>query len=160
MKDERPSEPREKTDELLDAAKRRGRGLLDRQKTAAGDELHSVADVMRDASRRLEERQEESLAGYATKAADGIDRLSAALREREPAELLSEAERMFRSRPVLGMAATACAGYFLGRLLKAGSKSLARKGDEAPAPPQIEPAPLIEPSPMGEPPSDVGGCAS
>lgn len=131
MKDERPNEPAsDKTDELLEAARRRGRGLLDRQKGAAGEELHSVADVMREAARSFEERQEGGLAGYARKAAETLDRLSSTLRERDLDDLLSEAEGAFRRHPALGLAAAGLGGFVLGRFLKAGSKRLVSRGAE------------------------------
>lgn len=134
MMDERDPGPLpEKTDELLEAARRRGRGLLDRQKSAAGDELRSVADVMREAAQRFEERQEGGLAGYAEKAAGALDRASAALRERELGELLREAEETLRTRPVVGLAATALAGFALGRFLRAGTRRIPKRRREAPS---------------------------
>jgi ElaB/YqjD/DUF883 family membrane-anchored ribosome-binding protein len=127
MKDERPDEPPpigEKADELLEVARQRGRGLLDRQKDAAGEELRSVADVMREAAHTFEKRQEGGLADYAEKAAAALERASASLREREIGELVSECETGLRRHPTVWLAATAAAGFALGRLLRAGPKRL------------------------------------
>ena len=94
MKDERePEPPRKKVDELLEAARRRGRGLLDRQKRAAVDELRSVADLMREAAHTFEEREEGGLGSYVEKAAQALDRASSTLRERELGDLLAEVEQ-------------------------------------------------------------------
>ena len=117
-----PEEPREAEDELLDEARRRGRGVLDRQKRAAGEELRSVAEVMRDAASRFEEREEEGVADYVTRAADALDRLSSTLRERDLEDLLREAEEGVRRRPAVYLGATAVAGFALGRFLRAGSR--------------------------------------
>ena len=117
----------EKADELLEAARRRGRGLLDRQKSAAVDELHSVADVMHDAARRFEERQEGGVAGYVDKAADYVERVSSTLRERDLEELLFEAEDALRRKPAVFLGAAAVAGFAIGRFLRASSQRIAKE---------------------------------
>ena len=120
----------EKADELLEAARRRGRGLLDRQKSAAGDELHSVADVMRDAAKRFEEREESGVAEYVEKAAEAVERVSSTLRERNLEELLGEAEDTLRRRPAVFLGATAVVGFALGRFLRAGSQRIIKERRE------------------------------
>lgn len=138
--DERLPDPhsQDKGDELLEAARRRGRGLLDRQKSAAGDELHSVADVMREAAKKFEEREEGGLAGYAGRAADMLDGLSTKLRERNLDELLKDAESALRTRPVVGLAVALGVGFCVGRFLRAAAPAIARKAgasDESAEPP-------------------------
>jgi len=118
--------PQDKGDELLEAARRRGRGLLDRQKSAAGEELHSVADVMREAARKFEEREEGGLAGYAAKAADALDGLSTKLRDRNLDELLSDAEHALRTKPMVGLAVALGVGFCVGRFLRAAAPRLAK----------------------------------
>jgi len=126
-------QPQDKGDELLEAARRRGRGLLDRQKSAAGEELHSVADVMREAARKFEEREEGGLAGYAAQAADALDGLSTKLRERNLDELLKDAEGALRAKPALGLAAALGVGFCVGRFLRAAAPRFAQKGGAGPA---------------------------
>jgi len=118
---------REKADDLLEAARRRGRGLLDRQKSAAVEELHSVADVMRDAARRFEEREEGGVAEYVEKAAAALDRVSATLRERDLEELLVDAESAIRRKPAVSLGAAAVVGLALGRFVRAGSQRIAKE---------------------------------
>lgn len=135
MMDERDPEAGarpEPADDLLEAVKRRGQGLLDRQKSAAVDELRSVADVMRDAAGKFEERQEAGMAGYVRKAAESLDRFSSGLRERELGELFQDAERAFKRRPAVGLAAAALAGFVIGRFIKTGAKRKIEGPTEAP----------------------------
>ena len=138
MKDEREHDPspnpeeegagvREKADDLVEAARRRSRGLLDRQKTAAVEELHSVADVMHDAARRFEEREEGGVAGYVEKAADYVEHVSSTLRERDLEDLLYEAEDVLRRKPAVVLGAAAVVGFALGRFLRAGSQRIAKE---------------------------------
>jgi vacuolar-type H+-ATPase subunit E/Vma4 len=116
-----------KADELLEAAQRRGRGLLDRQKNAAGEELHSVADVMRGAARQFEEHQEAGVAGYVDKAADYVDRVSSTLRERDLEDLMVEFEDQLRRKPAVVLGAAAVVGFALGRFLRAGTQRIAKE---------------------------------
>lgn len=142
MKDEREQDPvpenggesaAEKADELFEVARRRGRGLLDRQKDAAGEELHSVADVMREAAHKFEERQEGGVAAYVEKAAGALDRVSSTLREKNLEELMVEAQDELRKRPAVVLGATAIVGFALGRFLRAGSQRIARRKREGAA---------------------------
>jgi hypothetical protein len=128
MKDERQPEPiGEKADDLIEVARRRGRGLLDRQKNAAGEELHSVADVMRECAHTFERRQEGGLADYVAKAAEFLERASLQLREREVGDLLGECENALRKHPAVFLAATAVAGFAVGRVLRATPKRIDRE---------------------------------
>src|SRR5262245_14296297 len=130
MTDERkdPESSPEKADDLLEAAQQRGRGLLDRQKRTAVDELHSVADVMRDAAQGFEDRDEEGIAEYVQKAADALDRLSSSLRDRDVSDLVRAVEQGVRTRPAVYLGATAMAGFILGRILRAGTPRIAGPG--------------------------------
>lgn len=116
----------EKADELLEAAKKRGRGLLDRQKDAAARELGSVSGVMREAARKFEEKEERGVSDYVEKAADYVDRISATLRDHDLDELVRRGEESLRKRPAMVLGLTALAGFALGRVLRAGSQQIAR----------------------------------
>lgn len=117
----------EKTDELLEAARRRGRGVFERQKEAAVEELHSVADVMRDAAHRFEEREDPGVAEYVQKAAGYVDRVSSTLRERNPEELMRDLEEAMRKRPALALGVSSVIGFALGRFLRAGTQRIAHE---------------------------------
>src|SRR5438046_1363822 len=93
----------EKADELLDAARRRGRGVFERQKQVAVEELHSVADVMRDAAHRFEERDDRGVASYVQKAAEYVDRVSSSLRSRDLEGLVRDGEDALRKKPALAL---------------------------------------------------------
>lgn len=116
----------EKAEALFEAAKKRGRGLLDRQKRAAVEELSSVAGVMRDAASKFEEKQEEGVGDYVRKAADYVESLSSTLNERDLEDLLHQGENLLRERPALSLGMTAGAGFVIGRFLRASSQRVAR----------------------------------
>ena len=117
----------EKADELLETVRKRGRGLLHRQKLAAVEELSSVAGVMKDAAAKLETTDEARVGTYVRKAADFVDGLSCTLRERELEDLVHGAEGVIRERPALGLGLSAAAGFVIGRMLRASSQRIAEK---------------------------------
>jgi len=122
----------EKADELLDAARKRGQGLLERQKEAAGNELGSVAEALREAARKLEEKHDDSMGRLVEKGAGYVDRLSRNLRDHDVNDLLGQARRSFRERPALSLGLAMAAGFALGRVLRAGSHRVAESASQNP----------------------------
>jgi ElaB/YqjD/DUF883 family membrane-anchored ribosome-binding protein len=116
-----------KADELLESVRKRGRGLLHRQKQAAVDELSSVAGVMKDAATKLETTDDAGVGLYVRRAADFVDGLSSTLRERDLEDLVRQTEGAVRERPVLCLGLAAGAGYVIGRLLRASSRHIAEE---------------------------------
>jgi ElaB/YqjD/DUF883 family membrane-anchored ribosome-binding protein len=121
----------EQAQELLEAARRRGRGLLDRQKDAAVSELHSVADVMRDAARQFEEKEEGEVGRTVERAAQYLDRISDTLRSQDIGELVGRAQQTLRDRPVIALGVTAVVGFTIGRILRASSRRIAARAEAA-----------------------------
>jgi len=134
-KDEPEESVPDKADELLEKVKRRGRGLLDRQKDSAAEELDSVADVMHDAARNFEEKDESGVSNFVQKAADYVGRLSTNLRDKNIDDLFREAQSQLRRRPAAVLGLTAVAGFAIGRFLRAGGKRIAEEStSDAPSP--------------------------
>lgn len=131
--DDGPREPQEKSgipekaDELLENARKRGRGLLDRQKNAAVEELSSVAGVIRDAAAKFEEKQEAAVGATVRRAADYLQDLSSRIQDRDLDELLQQSEQVLRTRPALCLGLTVASGFVLGRFLRASSKRVSEK---------------------------------
>jgi ElaB/YqjD/DUF883 family membrane-anchored ribosome-binding protein len=122
--------PAEKADELFETVRKRGRGLLHRQKQAAVEELSSVAGVMKEAAAKLETTDEAGVGTYVRKAADFVDGLSSSLRERELEDVVRETEGAIRERPAVCLALTAGVGFVFGRLLRASSQRIAARVQE------------------------------
>src|SRR5688572_18899683 len=120
-------ETKEKADELLDAVRRRGKGLLDRQKESAAEELTSFADVMHDAARKFEEKNDAGVGGYVQKAADYVERLSSSLREKNLEEILQEGKALLRKHPTVALGMAAVVGVAIGRFFRASGKKIAEE---------------------------------
>lgn len=116
-----------KGDELLESVRKRGRGLLHRQKQATVEELSSVAGVMKDAASKLETTDDAGVGTYVRRAADFVDGLSSSLKERELEDLVRQTEDAVRERPGLCLGLAAGAGFVIGRLLRASSQRIAEE---------------------------------
>jgi hypothetical protein len=106
---------------VMDRVREGAAARLSSQKDRATDSLGSLARAVRDSSRPLRENQQETLAQYLEKAADGIERFSAKLRERDVKELMHEAQQFARRQPALFLGAAFAAGVIAARFLKSSS---------------------------------------
>lgn len=126
----------EKAEELLETVRKRGRGLLHRQKQAAAEELSSFAGVMKDAATKLETTDEARVGTYVRKAADFVDGLSSSLKEHDLEEVVHQSEGALRGHPAVGLGLSAAAGFVIGRLLRASSQRIAERAREEGTSPQ------------------------
>jgi hypothetical protein len=91
---------------------------IENQKHRATDMLGNLARAVRSTSEQMQEGDASFIAGYANRAADQIDRLSEALRNREIEDLARDLRRFARERPVLFLGAAFGLGLITARLLK------------------------------------------
>jgi hypothetical protein len=116
---------KEKAADLAHAAEGKARGMLDRQKETAARELVSIAGVFRDASTRLES-ENGPLGSCLRWAADAAQKLSGTIQGRSVDDLFDSGRRLARENPAIFVGGAALAGLIVGRVLRAGSQSLAR----------------------------------
>ncbi len=91
-------------------------------KTMAADAVHGLADAARQMASKLEDGKPDSsntkAAEYARKAADGMDRFSSTLRDKEIEEIADNARDAVRQNPAIAIGAAALIGFALARFLK------------------------------------------
>jgi hypothetical protein len=93
------------------------------EKTAAqsmsqvGDVLHQVADAVRQSGQTLQTDQPQ-LGRYISKAADKLDEAGTFVSDREPAQLMGEAQQLARRQPALVIGGGLVAGLLIGRALR------------------------------------------
>lgn len=109
--------------DMLGDMRTRANSLVDERKAMAADRLHSFADALRQTGSTLQDRQEESVAGYANAAADQIEKFSGYLRQQDIGNVLQEVQNFARRQPEVFVAGTLAAGFLLGRLFKSSSSS-------------------------------------
>lgn len=140
---------REQVRELAHSAKDAAQQTLGRQKDAVASNLGSFARALRDAGRESSADGGQGVGPVAEWAAEGLERVSSALRTRDLNGMLRGAEDFARRQPVVFFLGAAAAGFLAARFLKAGTASTEAQLDpgNTPADENAEPA-FADPSPM------------
>lgn len=125
LKDEAKNLAREAKDQTKELANQAGshlNQLVSRQKDQAAERLGGLAGSLRNAASKLEEDETiGNFGGYATKAAEQVDRFSNYLRDGDLQGFFRDAETTARRHPDLFLGGTFLAGLLLARFLKASS---------------------------------------
>lgn len=110
--------------ELKEKGKTQLRDQIDERTTQAGEQVRSVADVLRRTGSELEgESGSRGATRVTSGVADRLERVGGYLEGAKGDDLLRDAERFARERPLLVAGAAAAVGFTLSRLLKASSES-------------------------------------
>jgi hypothetical protein len=135
------SDTKEDVRSVAQDVQREARTAVEQKREDVARRVGSVAAVLRDAATRLEQEQT-GLDQLAATAADGLDRASRYLREREPREMRRDAETLARRHPELVLGGAFLAGLAVARLLKST--------------PRPEPEPIGYTAAVGGPAGDTG----
>jgi hypothetical protein len=102
---------------LLDDARDSAQLLANEKKDVAADELHDVAGALRNAAQRRS--GDDPLLGLTGSAADGLDRLSNALRNKDVSVMMRDMESFARAQPVAFFGLALATGFLAVRFMKA-----------------------------------------
>jgi hypothetical protein len=94
-------------------------------KTVAAEELGALAGGIRRSAAEWDGERHAWVKRYLGNAADGLDRFSATLRERDLGTFVADAEAIARRHPALFVACCAAAGFALTRFLRSGGREKA-----------------------------------
>jgi hypothetical protein len=89
-------------------------------KTVAAEQLGALAGGIRRSAEGWDDQRHAWVKQYLGDAADGLDRFSRTLGEKDLGAVLSDAEALARRHPALFAACCAAAGFALTRFLKSG----------------------------------------
>jgi len=107
---------------IWDDAREAARSKMNEQKDAAAEGIGEVAGALRDAARRQRgDGAGEPLARLTGSAADGLDRLSSTLRNKDVGMMLRDMDDFARRQPVAFFGLALAAGFLAVRFLKAGN---------------------------------------
>lgn len=109
---------RDQTSQLAGQAQRTMKTTLDEQKGKRLGELTGLAEAVRETGQHLREQHNDSIATYAERAADQIERVVQYVDSRDVSELLSEAEMFARRHPEAFLGGAFMLGLVAGRFLK------------------------------------------
>jgi hypothetical protein len=102
---------------LFDDVKDNAQSQINEKKDVAADQLHKVAGALRDAARSGS--GEDPLFGLTGSAADGLDRFSSALRNKDVGAMMRDMESFARAQPVAFFGLALATGFLAVRFLKA-----------------------------------------
>lgn len=105
---------------VWDDAKETTRSKLNEQKDVAAAGLGDVAGALRDAADRR--GPDDGLARLTGSAAEGLDRLSQSLRNKDVGTMVRDVESFARQQPVAFFGLALAAGFLAVRFLKAGER--------------------------------------
>lgn len=103
---------------IADKVRERAAAQLNTQKNRATDGIGSVAQVARETTQHLRERQHETVAGYVEQAADQLERFSQGLKNKDVGELVEDAQRLARRQPALFVGGAFALGLAGARFFK------------------------------------------
>jgi hypothetical protein len=115
-------EVKERAHGLVDNAKERARSMAGEQKNLAADRVTGFADALRHASSDLEEQGQSVVSGVVRQAADGLERVSGAMRDNDMDHLVDSIEDFARRQPAVFIGSAVLAGFGIARFMKSSSE--------------------------------------
>jgi hypothetical protein len=109
---------RERAGSMWNDAKETTRTKLNEQKDVAAQGIGDVAQALREAARRHEG---DGVSRLTSSAADGLERVSSALRHKDVNSMLRDMDRFARDQPVAFFGLAVAAGFLAVRLLRDSS---------------------------------------
>ena len=111
---------KERAHAVWDDAKETTRSKLNEQKDAAAQGIGDVAGALREAAQRRDDG--DGLGRLGASAADGLERLSGALRNKDVGTMLRDVESFARQQPVAFFGLALAAGFLAVRFVKSGER--------------------------------------
>jgi hypothetical protein len=121
--DGRDQAARSQAADLWDETRQKTRSALGEQKQAAASGIGDLAGALRNAARDVDDNQQEMLGRVVHSAADGLDRLSSTLRNKDVGTLVQDVESFARRQPAVFFGVAIAAGFLAVRFLKSESSS-------------------------------------
>jgi len=110
-----------KASQTLEEAQRQGKGHFDAQKDKAAEQVEKLSDALDQASARLRDEGQPSLATYTDQVASSMTSLAEKLRERSVDDLIRETKNLARREPALFLAGSVALGFAISRFFIASS---------------------------------------
>jgi hypothetical protein len=112
---------REQAGALWSDTKQTARSVVGEKQQAAASGLGDFATVLRKAAREMDGSGKSTVCQLAQSAADGLERFSGTLRERDMNALMRDVESFARRQPVAFIGAAVAVGFLAARFLKASA---------------------------------------
>jgi hypothetical protein len=125
------NEAKDQANAIWNDTKDSARSVLNEQQRAAAGGLGEFANALRKVAREMGDRgQAAPMSRMMESAAQGLERFSGSLREKDMSGLVRDVESFARRQPVAFFGAAVAAGFLAVRFLKSSNQG---QGDSAPA---------------------------
>ena len=121
---------KQRAHDLVDDAKERARAVAGEQKNLAADRVTGFADALRHASSDLDEQGQSMVSGVVRQAADGLERVSGAMRSNDVDDLVGTIEDFARRQPAVFIGSAVLAGFGIARFMKSSSERRRERGSD------------------------------
>lgn len=118
---EKSEELKESTKSVANQVSHQAKSTVTEQKDQAVNQLHGVAEALRQTSEHLRRDNKTTVATYSNQVADQIDRMSGYLQDRNLNELMHDAEDFARRQPELFIGGAFTLGLLAARFMKSSS---------------------------------------
>jgi len=105
--------------QAFDDARAMVRNMAEQQKHKVASRLGCVAQALHETAKNLQ-KQNATVGRYADLAAERVDRVTQALKDRAVEKLVEDAEDFARSQPMLFIGGAMAAGFLLARVVRSG----------------------------------------
>jgi len=126
--------------DLVQPMKEKARAIAEEQKQAGAERLDGMARAIHQAADRLEQDLPPQAGTYIHQAAEGIEQVSSAIRDRSVGDLLGMVESFARRQPAAFFGGAVLTGFVLSRFLKSSAESRPPGTSAGGAPASYEPA--------------------
>jgi hypothetical protein len=103
--------------EFVDAARSAAESLLEEQKQQVAEKVSGIGEALRSAAHSLDQSENRTIARYVDQAADQVETISRAVRERRWNEIVADTEDFARRQPILFVLGAVATGFLAGRFL-------------------------------------------
>jgi hypothetical protein len=109
--------------DTVDHARARMASMFGDQKQVAADQVEGLARALRKTVEQLDAQDQGAAARYVERAADGLEALGGALRDRDIDSLTTQVQDFARKQPGVFLGGAVAAGFLVARFLKSSSPS-------------------------------------
>ena len=134
------------TQRLTQQAKDRGQALFQDQKYAMAEQVSGLASALHSTAEHLRTRDQSAMAQYTQQAAEGLQRFSQTLKDRDLGSLMGQVENFARHQPGAFIGSAALLGFMATRFLKSSAERQSHPS-HTPPPSAYHPTPTTQTSP-------------
>lgn len=107
---------------LTQQAKDQGQAMFQDQKSAMAEQVSGLASALHNTAEHLKTQDQRAMAQYTQQAAEGLQRFSQTLKDRDLGSLMSQVENFARQQPGAFIGSAALLGFMAARFLKSSAE--------------------------------------